>query len=214
MKLLALMAALVCASLPASAADKNAVPPAAALQTLDESLSPMMVWSGFYVEVGAGLTFSNVELGAVGGGTLATLGDSAWSGHFGIGYDKMVAPGLLLGVLARVEIDDASHALAGTEIASSEFSYLIGGRAGWVPREDALIYVLLGYEWSDLDLTAGLGEVGREGWVVGGGLELMMTDHVGVGAEYTASLYDDETVAGVNLEPTDHTARLRLFYKF
>ena len=214
----ALLAALAVAvlSMPAFAADKGSVLPPSLIPSFDESPSPMTVWNGFYVEAGFGLNVSELDVGAVGGGTLATLGDSSWGGHFGFGYDKMVSPNLLLGVLARVELGDVSHALAGTEIGESDLAYMVGGRFGWVPREDAMLYLLAGYKWSDLDLSAaaGGGSADRNGWVIGGGIEIMLSEHWGLGSEYAATLFEDDAVTGISLEETDHAAKLRLLYKF
>lgn len=201
-------------SFPAAAADKAGVTPPIP-PVFDESPSPMTVWSGFYVEGGFGLNISNLEVGEVGEGSLATLGDSSWAGHLGVGYDKMISPNVLIGALARVEFNDVAHSIGGEDIGESDIGYMIGVRLGWVPQQDAMLYALLGYKWSDLDLNPELGgDLGREGWVVGGGLELMLTDNWGIGAEYAATLFDSDSVDGVSLEETDHAAKLRLLYKF
>lgn len=218
MKLVSLVAALMFAVLApnAYAADKGGIPPSL-IPTFDESPGPMAVWTGFYIEGGFGMAISELDIGAVGGGTLATLGDSAWAGHIGVGYDQVVSPGFLLGVLGRIELDDVGYSLGGTSLAETEVSYVVGARAGWIPREDAMIYLLLGYKFSDLDLSGavGGGDVSRDGFVFGGGIELMLTDHVGLGLEYTQTWIDDETVGGaVALEETDHAAKVRALYKF
>jgi opacity protein-like surface antigen len=160
------------------------------------------------------MSFSEVAVGEVGEGEFLSLGDSGFGAHLGLGYDKMISPNVLVGALARVEFSDLSFGVAGSNLGETGIAYLIGARAGWVPREDALIYVLLGYKWSDFDLAQGLGSIDPAGWVVGGGLELMLTDHVFLGAEYATTLLDNETVDGVSIEPTDHAARLRLGYKW
>jgi opacity protein-like surface antigen len=208
-----LAACLIAVVAPAAhAADKAGAPPPNLLQTLDDSLSPMELWKGFYIEGGLGMTASELELTDFGDSL--TLGESGVSGHFGIGYDQMIAPQILLGALARIEFSDIEFEALGQDLGDSSIAYMIGARLGLVPREDALLYGLLGYKWTEFDLAQGLGSLDTGGIVLGGGLEVMMTDHVGIGLEYTTTLLDSETVQGTELEPTDHTARLRMLYKW
>lgn len=216
MKLIYLLTALAVAlASPALAADKGGLIPQSLIPAFDESPGPMTVWSGPYIEVGAGLNVSNVDIGEVGGGDVLTLGDSAWAGHIGVGYDKVLIPQWLFGVWGRVELDDISYAVAGEKLADTAYIYSLGGRVGFIPREDAMIYALLGYSFSDLDFNSDISaDKSRNAWVVGGGLELMLTDHVGLGAEYSARLYDEENVEDAELDIVDHAVKARLLYKF
>ncbi len=174
------------------------------------------LWTGLSIEAGFGMTASAVDIGAPGVGTLLTLGDTAWAGHLGIGYDHMISRHLVVGVLARAEINELAYSVAGTKLGDTDIEYTVGARVGWVPRSDWMIYALAGYRFGKLDLAAGFGDTSKNGWVLGGGVEAMMTDNVFVGLEYAAALGDSERVANtpVSLEATEHTGKVRLGYRF
>lgn len=211
--------AIVLMLTPAKAADLNG-PPAAPLAVPDMPDYRRATWTGAYIEAGLGLSVGQVDVGVVGEGQLATLSDSAWAGHLGIGYDHMILPHIVVGILGRAQIDEIGHKVDGAEIASTDITYTAAGRIGWVPRNDAMIYVLGGGSWSGLDFK-GEGapdDQKRFGWIVGGGVELMLSDHVGVGLEYTATLYDTEKLTvedtEAKLDATDHAGRARVLFKF
>lgn len=178
-------------------------------------------WSGAYIEAGLGMSVGQVEVGIVGKGPLATLSDSAIVGHVGIGYDHMIMPHVVVGILGRAQIDEVNHKLDGESLAGTDITYVAAGRIGWVPRNDAMIYVLAGGSWSGLDFKGADAPNGtsRFGWVFGGGVELMLTDHIGVGLEYTATMYDSDKIVvdeatSANLESTDHAGKARVLFKF
>lgn len=176
-----------------------------------EAPSKKALWTGAYIEGGFGMTASNVEIAG-----MVTLGDTAWAGHVGIGYDHMISPHIVVGILGRAEINEIKHEIGGLTLADTQVEYLVGGRVGWVPRSDWMLYVLAGYRFSELDLNNNIGgDVSSNAWVVGGGIEAMVTDHVFIGLEYTAALGESENVGGVvSVETTDHAGKARLGFKF
>lgn len=175
------------------------------------------LWTGLYVEGGLGLTSSNVDVGMAGVGNLLTLGDTAWSGHLGIGYDYLVSPHVFVGAWARVHMDDLSYSVIGTKLADSQVYYSVGGRVGWVPRSDWALYVLAGYQFANLD-TVGAPDIDSNAWLVGGGIEGMLTDHWFIGLEAVAALGESDNTAagikGISTEVTDYTGKVRLGFKF
>lgn len=173
---------------------------------------------GLSIEAGLGITSSNVDVGVVGGGTLATLGDSSWSGHLGIGYDWQMS-NLVLGVFGRVAMNDLGYSFAGAKVGDTDVDYMLGGRIGWVPRAsgDWMLYGLVAYKWADIDvLVPGVGDASANSWVIGGGIEAMLTDHVYLGAEITADVSPDgDTVGGIaNVESENYAGTLRVGYRF
>lgn len=168
------------------------------------------LWSGFYIEGGVGATSSNVEVA-----DMITLGDISYAAHVGVGYDLLVAPRIVLGVLGRLAIEDASHDFGGLNIADTQYSYMLGARAGFVPTKDWMLYALVGYKWSELDFNnqLGIGDTTRGGVVLGGGIEAFLTENMFVGFEATTTMYDDESVGGINIDSNDYTGVLRFGFK-
>lgn len=169
-------------------------------------------WTGPYIEFGAGMTVGQIE--ATNGLDSVSISDAAMVGHIGIGYDYAMG-NIVVGIFGRAELDELTHKSGGLKLADTDISYTAAGRIGYVPRNDAMLYVLAGVEWSNLDVAADLGsDVHRFGWVLGTGIELMMTDNIGVGLEYTATIYGGESIEGASIDTTDHSGRARLLLKF
>jgi len=175
-------------------------------------------FSGVSVELGAGITSSTAEVGPVGGPTFLNIGDSAWYGHVGLGYDWQNGP-LVLGIHGRAAMSDINYSVFGTKAGDTEVEYMLLGRVGWVPRPngDWMLYLLGGYKWADIDLVSGLGgtDPSKNSWVLGGGVELMLTDNVFAGVELLADVApQDDTISGINVETTDYTGVARIGYRF
>jgi len=213
-------AALLLMSAPAMAADKGGpdyYDPVA--EVAKGPAAKKHHFQGFSVEVGAGLTASNAEVGPVGGPTFLSIGDTAWSGHIGVGYDWQSGP-LVVGLHGRVGMNDIDYSAMGTKAADTKLDYSLLARIGWVPRPsgDWMLYLIGGYRWGELDLAAGIpvSNPDKNSWVLGGGVELMLTDAVFLGAEMTYDIAPkDENVGGiVNVETTDYTGTVRLGYRF
>lgn len=211
------MKALVFAAL--AAVGLTATAQAADLGTYQQTEMPgrMTVWTGPYIEGSIGVTSSDAELGIVGLGDIIQLGESGFVGGIGAGYDVMFAPGWVAGVLARVDFDTVEYKAFGADLADHSETYTIGGRLGFVPADDVMFYALVGYQFGDLDLssTVGGGSVSRDGWVLGAGIETMLSEHFGIGAELSTAIMDDETVGGlVTVDQEEYTGKVRALWKF
>lgn len=206
----AALAAVVLLGHPASATDlltprSRPVADAAPAET---------VWTGLYIEGGLGITSSTVDAGPIGGPTLLSIGDSAISGHVGIGYDHMIMPHIVVGLLARAEMSDLSYSAFSEKLAKRDLEYMVGGRIGFVPRSDWMIYGLAGYRFADLNIVQQPNS-NQNGWVVGAGIEAMLNDHVFVGLEYTANVAKKDAVADLAwFETSDHTGKARIGWRF
>jgi len=170
------------------------------------------VWTGLYVGAGAGLKSQELDAGG-----FVTLGETSWAGDIRVGYDYMFAPHWVFGVFGQIGMDNIDYKLGGTKFADTDIAYQLGGRLGFVPRSDYMIYGLVAYEWSKVDFIGGIADVGGSSWVLGAGLEVALTDHLFLGAEGTVNLGSDDTInvfGPVNVEASDYTGKLRLSYKF
>lgn len=201
------IAAFVLWHAPAKAADL-AMPSVSVPEEIAKGPTKADVWTGVYVEGGLGVTSSNVEAGG-----LLTLGDNAWSGHLGLGADWMFSKHLVAGLWGRVHMDDVSFSIANTKLADTKLHYSVGGRLGFVPRDDWMVYALLGYRFASLD-TVGAPDIDTNAWLVGGGIEAMLTDHWFIGLEAQAALGQSDTLGGVKIEATDYSGTARLGFKF
>lgn len=171
-------------------------------------------WGGIYVEGGAGLTASTLDLSE--GGDSVSLGDNSYTGHVGVGWD-FAAPNshLVLGVLARYELSDVGFKAFGETLADAQHSWMLGARAGYAPGP-WMIYALAGYRWSKLEPNAELevGDINTSSVVLGGGIEVLLGNHVFAGLEYTAALEAGESVDDLNVDATEHTGKARIGWKF
>ena len=104
----------------------------------------------------------------------------------------------------------------------------VGARAGFTPHQNTLIYGLLAYTEMDMKAftvsgaaTGSLGLPTFTGWQVGGGVEHRISGPLSLKMEYRYSKLDEEHVAipggggiMVDIEPSVHTARAALVYRF
>lgn len=201
------IAAFVLWAAPAKA-EGISIPPAAVPEDIAKGPTKADVWTGFYVEGGLGLMSSNIDAQVI------TLGDTSYTGHLGIGADWMFSPHWVAGVWGRVHINDLSFSAFGTKLADTSVYYSIGGRLGFVPRDDWMLYGLVGYRFSSLDTIAGVPDIDTNAWLVGGGLEVMLTDNWFLGVEGVAALGQSETLGPVKIDATDYSGTVRLGFKF
>ena len=134
-----------------------------------------------------------------------------------IGYDWQFAPTMVLGVLANYDI--ASNSMSGGGVISSGLcpscdagvsldtkvgnSWAIAARIGWLPTERTMLYALGGFTEADIhqdgsifadlgpsSFKEGVGGSGwQSGWVVGGGVETMLSDNWSIKGEYRYADY-------------------------
>lgn len=212
------VAITVCSS-NAGAADLLRPSKAAAPAAVEDVAPAKSIWTGLYIEGGLGMTSSGMEISS--GGKAFSYNDTSWVGHIGVGYDHMILPHIVVGVLARAQIDNLDYKIGSTPLADRDIEYMVGGRLGFVPRQDWMIYGLAGYRFANLDIVKAP-NANENGWVLGAGIEAMLTDHVFVGLEYTANLTGKDTVNfGAPATPilidvgvTDHTGKARVGWKF
>jgi opacity protein-like surface antigen len=131
-------------------------------------------------------------------------------GDVRLGYDQQ-AGRFLFGVFGTYGFSDVSkdvnqdildvdgNVLATLDDIERGEDWSIGGRAGFLMNERALLYILAAYTQTDYTF-GGLGDNGSDkditfsGVTVGGGIEFAVAENVFLGVEGTHTFYDDETV--------------------
>ena len=200
-------------------------------------------WSGAYIGGGIGVDafVRDIGVSAVVGNTaahgeLSGLGGGGFSGTVTAGYDHMIAPQFLVGILGSYDRSASQAEIGATiggnsvsaELLSLDSSWTIGARAGWALSGDVLIYGLAGYTRLSLSDTtlSGAGQSitlnfpALDGITVGGGFEKMISDTVSLRAEYRYTALEDATIpivpnaAALTIESSMHSAKLLVTYRF
>ena len=195
-------------------------------------------WNGLYVGAGIGVAaFITKQTdvvtppagppdpdpsdGVAGRGLLGTVA---------IGYDRQVAPGVVIGVFADYDFANAefTHDNSITENIRLNDIWSVGGRIGLVSNCCALWYVTGGYtnagfkyHFADTATYNFNSRVG--GWFTGIGAEQQIGRGLALKLEYRYSRFEDTRFSFVDdlssqhditKEPEVHTVRLGLTYKF
>jgi opacity protein-like surface antigen len=157
-----------------------------------------------YVQGMAGSAISTVQANTV---LPEAISASGWTVGAGIGCDVRIDR-VVIGALARIELPVDPD---GTLIDMDK-SWMVGGRLGYMLNTGLMIYGLVGYESAELSLASI--DIAKDGLVVGGGLEVMISKHLSLNAEYTNTIVDSTDVGGFAIKPESHKARLGLTYRF
>lgn len=156
-----------------------------------------------YVQALAGSSVSTVGSDALP----ESLSASGWTIGAGVGCDLKFQR-VVIGALARIELPVDTD---GT-LVDMDKSWMVAGRLGYMLNTGLMIYGLVGYESSELSLASI--DIAKDGFVVGGGIEAMISKHWSFNAEYTNTIVDDTTIGGFSVKPESHKARLGLTYRF
>jgi len=186
-------------------------------------------WTGFYVGLHVGAGWSEVDWKFVGNTPSDHSGDGMFIGGQ-VGYNWQ-AGGIVLGI----EADGSLAAIDGHAACpnpafscSSEANWLasIRGRIGVTPfGSRTLLYATGGWGWAGIDNQAspaagGFGPTSTtySGFVAGGGIEYAASSNWSYKLEYVGYFLDDKistnTLAPIDVDPTIHTVKLGVNYKF
>lgn len=156
-----------------------------------------------YVQALAGSAISTVESNAVLPNAISASG---WTVGAGVGCDVKLER-VVIGALARVELPVDPD---GT-LVDMDKSWMVGAKLGYMLNTGLMLYGLVGYESSELTL-ANI-DIAKDGLVVGGGFEVMLSKHLSLNAEYTNTIVDDAMVGGFAVKPESHKARIGLTWR-
>ncbi len=172
------------------------------------------------------------------------IGGEGFLGTVGVAADMQVHPSIVMGMFFDYDFADLETDLGlsippfgnlnVTGKVKLENQWTIGARAGFLATPDTLWYGLVGYtqaDVSDLTLSAtgpltgslAIGVPSMSGYVVGGGVETNIAPNWSLKAEYRFTQLDAErlnlpfglnTFINAELEPSIHTGRVSVNYKF
>lgn len=180
-------------------------------------------WTGLYfgISAGGGAVVHDVDLG--GFASLDGIGGEGVLIDGTLGFDYQISSfvvGLLGDVYWTNISSDASFGPFGAELEAN-WGFDILARAGVLVNDSVLVYALGGYSWQDFTATINLEgsadeDDSADGWTIGAGIEAKLTDNLSVKGEYRfTQLRDlDFGIDGISVDPSQHTARVGLNYKF
>jgi outer membrane immunogenic protein len=189
-------------------------------------------WNGFYLGVGIGAgAFRADKPVSIEGYELANteFGGEGVFGTVTVGYDRVIRPGWVAGVFADYDFgssmsSDSDLLLIGPFSIDHNFSWAIGARLGFLTNPGTLLYGTVGYTQAEFEPSARylpgfFKSPTFDGYFVGAGVETFLRDNWTLKLEYRYSKFDDETIFSydglkADLDPSTHTARLVLSYKF
>jgi outer membrane immunogenic protein len=178
-------------------------------------------WSGIYVGAHLGYGWSNIDWQEVPAFNGNHDGSGALAGAQ-IGYNWQ-AGRFVYGVEADITNSWVEGGKAGCCDHSIDWLYSVRGRLGLTSYDNrTLFYVTGGGAWADIDYASVGGHSASQfGWVIGGGIERALTQNMTARVEYLYYNFDTESTAGplvpgsaVNLDPSMHTVRFGLNFKF
>lgn len=193
-------------------------------------------WTGFYIGagVGAGIIVHDHSISDVDFGNHRFDGIGA-DGVFGtviVGWDWQIGPKGVFGLFADFDFHDNNNdfslfdGLVRTSIEHDNI-WSVGARLGVLSSPSTLWYATAGYTEAEFDTSTSFNggdfSFSRDrtfsGWFVGGGIDTRLAaSNWFLRLEYRFSQFDDEgsgdEFTTIDLEPTLHTTRLTLTYKF
>jgi outer membrane immunogenic protein len=206
-------------------------------------------WTGLYVNGGGGYGMWAADTTTVSATTgICVLcveqrqGGQGWFGTVGAGFDYQVSSRIVLGVFGDVDfgsikgtIQDQGPFFVGT--IKNDWSWAVGGRAGWLVTPAILSYVNAGYSQAHFTSARMVSTVTgipnpagfatpafkTNGWFIGGGVEAMFAPGWFWRNEYRYAHYGKETLPDVNtaggaassitFKPDVQTVRSEIVYK-
>jgi outer membrane immunogenic protein len=174
-------------------------------------------WSGFYIGAGAGGMAVAYDIDTGGGFGTGDYGSDGVFGTVTIGLDHQINSRVVVGLFADYDFTNIkTSANLGLATISGEFknAWSVGGRLGVLSSPTTLWYGTAGYTQASVDVNLGISVPDFNGYFVGGGVESQLGRGWSLKGEYRYSQYGSETVSGVDVEPSTHSARAVLSYKF
>ena len=204
--------------LPATAADLTTAPGATGYN-----------WNGFYVGVGGGIgaIVHEVEVPPFGGFEFNGIGGEGYFGELTVGYDMQLTERIVAGVFATYRAGNIATTLD-VDFGPINFDadvtldhgYDIIGRLGYLVTPNTLAYVLGGYSHQHFALDTNIGfdmDWDADGYVLGGGLETVLTGNWTLKSEYRYGQYDLGNFglgSFLDVDSSTHTFHAALAYRF
>ena len=191
-------------------------------------------WTGIYggVAAGGGMGFGKTTAAAGGGSASFDSGGQGLLGGVFVGADYQFAPQMLAGVMGDFTWQGLQSTFnvmgpGGGAFLSAEQNrqWSVMGRVGYLPVPSTLLYAAGGYSQLNVHGTASATLAGGgsvfasrdstfSGFTVGPGIETAITGGWTTRLEYRYSQFEQKDVAGLSFQPSNHTIRAGLSYKF
>jgi outer membrane immunogenic protein len=196
---------------------------------------PPPSWTGFYLGagIGAGAMVHEVSINDVDFGRLFSFDGVGGEGVFGtviLGWDWQVGANTVFGVFVDYDFSDISTTISAPDTFRASLdhdnSWAVGARLGWLSNPATLWYLTAGYTEADFNASARVLDKQIfsldktfSGYFVGGGVDTRLAGNWFLRLEYRFTEFDSEgrdldEFTTVDFEPSMHTARLTLTYKF
>jgi outer membrane immunogenic protein len=182
-------------------------------------------WSGFYIGAGVGGAAVKHEINDFGFTVVDGLGGDGVFGTAIVGWDWQLGPKTVFGIFADYDFSDDINADAlntfGLEL-NHNYTWSVGARLGWLANPGTLWYLTGGYTETEFELNIpGFASEDQtfQGYFAGAGIDTRLAGNWLLRLEYRYSHYDSEEFVstigtGVDFEPSVHSGRATLTYKF
>lgn len=191
-------------------------------------------WTGVYLggAIGGGMGFAQTNTFAGAASASFNSGGQGLLGGFFAGGDWQFSPQALVGVMADYTFQGLSGGInlntpAGSAYATADQNrqWSVMGRLGWLAVPSTLLYAAGGYSQLNVraSAAASLGgatafaqrDTSFSGFTVGPGIETVVTGGWTTRLEYRFSQFEQKEVTpGVTYQPSNHTIRAGIAYKF
>ena len=185
---------------------------------------PEYTFSGPYIGIGAGYGMLNNDIN-IGPLEFDGIGADGIYGEAFIGWQREFSGGWLLGLEAGVTVDDTTTTIAlaglGSIEADRDWTAYAGVKAGRTVTEQALLYVMPFYRWTEMnvDISGGGGGVSfsesYDGPGVQVGLDVLATENIVLGIYGRGTFYQGQgwSVPGLDVETRELEAGARVAFK-
>jgi outer membrane immunogenic protein len=191
-------------------------------------------WTGVYggVAGGAGMGFGHINAAAGGASAGVDSGGQGLLGSAFAGGDYQFSPYGLVGVMGDFTWTGIQSTLNVTTPGGSAYvaaaanrQWSVMGRVGYLPVPSTLLYAAAGFTQLNVHATASAvlpgsmpfasSDTTLNGFAVGPGIETVITGGWTTRLEYRFSQFEQKDLAvGANMQPSNHTIRAGLSYKF
>lgn len=190
---------------PRVAASRTATPAPAAAPAEPAAVTN---WTGFHVGAFLGAAVSSSEVAGI-----VTLSSNGALGGLAAGYDYQF-PGtpFVIGVATDYGWRDLNASLGPTSV-DLKGAWSATARAG-IAFDKLLVYGRGG--WTQAQASTSLAIPDKfDGWLMGAGVEALVSSALSVGMEYRAEFYRSEAIApGVGIEPSGHELMFTSRWRF
>lgn len=177
------------------------------------------VYAGLYGEAGAVVDEISVPGFSVNG-----IGGEGLGGGLTVGYDHQFGASWVAGIQGEIGLSDITTELSGPGFsaeAGADWTASLSARLGWLAHPETMLYVIGGYSYADVSIDVSgvpisIPSEDFHGFHVGAGMETYLSQNITARVEYRYTQYGDEDFGTgfINVEPSAHTGRLGIAYKF